>query len=72
MTPKIITEMEPHTRQRYHFAMSCFVRSYGRSVLNDNYIKQFCVEWSNWDVNPPLDNTVDQYFHYEYKNWRGI
>ena len=66
MTPKIITEMEPHTRQRYHFAMSCFVRSYGRSVLNDNYIKQFCVEWSNWDVNPPLDNTVDQYFHYEY------
>ena len=52
--------------------MMCFVRSYGRHVLNDQYIKQFCKEWSQWDVNPPLDDTVDQYFHYEYKNWRGV
>jgi hypothetical protein len=59
-------------KQRYSFAMTCFVRSYGRSVLNDHYVKQFCREWSQWDVQPPLDNTVDQYFHYEYKNWRGI
>ena len=60
------------TKQRYSFAMTCFVRSYGRGVLNDNYIKQFCKEWAEWDVIPPLDNTVDQYFHYEYKNWRGV
>ncbi len=73
MTPKIIREMEPHIKQRYHFAMTCFVRSYGRHVLNDMYIRQFCVEWSNWNITPPLDdNIVDQYFHYEYKNWRGI
>jgi len=60
-------------KQRYNFAMTCFARSYGRGgFLNDNYIKQFCKEWAQWDVIPPLDNTVDQYFHYEYKNWRGV
>ena len=64
--------MHTPIKQRYHFAMTCFVRSYGRHVLNDSYIKQFCGEWAEWNVQPPLDNTVDQYFHYEYKNWRGI
>lgn len=64
--------MHTLTEKRYQFAMMCFVRSYGRHVLNDQYIKQFCKEWSQWDVNPPLDDTVDQYFHYEYKNWRGV
>ena len=61
-------------KQRYGFAMSSFVRMYGRSALNDCHIKQFCVEWSHWDCNAPLEglNEVDQYFHYEYKNWRGI
>lgn len=52
--------------------MTCFARSYGRSALNDTYIKQFCKEWSGWNIDAPLDDTVDQYFHYEYKNWRGI
>jgi hypothetical protein len=52
--------------------MSAFVRSYGRKVLNDNHIKQFCKEWAECEVNAPLDDTVDQYFHYEYKNWRGV
>ena len=64
--------MPTNTKQRYSFAMSSFVRFYGRSALNDNYIKQFCKEWAQWEVNAPLDNSVDQYFHYEYKNWRGI
>lgn len=64
--------MDKRHKQRYGFAMSAFVRSYGRSALNDGYIKQFCIEWAQWDVHAPLDNTVDQYFHYEYKNWRGI
>lgn len=65
--------MRTQTEQRYHFAMIVFVRTYGRGVLNDNYIKQFCKEWSHWNVNAPLDDSiVDQYFHYEYKNWRGV
>ena len=51
--------------------MTCFVRSYGRYVLNDLNIKQFCKEWSEWNVDAPLDDTVDQYFYFEYKNWRG-
>ena len=61
-------------KQRYSFAMSAFVRMYGRSVLGDCHIKQFCVEWSRWECYAPLTglNEVDQYFHYEYKNWRGI
>ncbi len=64
--------MLTHTKQRYHFAMTCFVRSYGRSVLSNDSIKQFCKEWAEWNDDAPLDNTVDQYFHYEYKNWRGV
>lgn len=52
--------------------MTCFVRSYGRNVLNDYYIKQFCEEWSQLGIDAPLDDKVDQYFYYEYKNWRGI
>lgn len=66
--------MHIQIKQRYDFAMSAFVRMHGRTVLGDNYIKQFCNEWATWEVNAPLQglNEVDQYFHYEYKNWRGI
>lgn len=64
--------MPTPTKQRYNFAMTCFVRSYGRQVLHNGYIKQFCMEWAQSDIIPPLDDTVDQYFHYEYKNWRGV
>lgn len=66
--------MDKHIKQRYGFAMSAFVRSYGRISLNDGYIKQFCKEWSQLEVNAPLGglDEVDLYFHYEYKNWRGI
>jgi hypothetical protein len=74
MTPKTIREMEPHIRQRYHFAMSAFSRMLGvRSAASDIHIKQFCVEWSYWEVNAPLSglDEVDQYMYYEYKNWRG-
>ena len=44
-----------------------------RSTANDMYIKQFCIEWSYWDVQAPLQglDEVDQYMYYEYKNWRG-
>ena len=58
-------------KQRYRFAMSAFVRMWGRGALNDIKIQQFCVEWSHKNVHAPLDNTVDQYFYYEFKSWRG-
>jgi hypothetical protein len=74
MIPKTIREMEPRIRQRYNFAMSAFSRMLGvRSAANDIHIKQFCIEWSTWDVTAPLQglDEVDQYLYYEYKNWRG-
>ena len=71
MTPKIIREMEPHTKQRYHFAASAFVRMWGHSSLHDRRIVEFCVEWSHKEEDAPLDNSVDQYFYHEFKTWRG-
>lgn len=74
MIPKTIREMEPPIKQKYNFAMSAFSRMLGvRTAINDIHIKQFCIEWSYWDTHAPLTglNEVDQYFYYEYKNWRG-
>ena len=60
-------------KRRYCFAMSAFVRMYGHNVANNIDIKQFCAEWSTWEVDAPLQglDEVDQYMYYEYKNWRG-
>ena len=65
--------MHIHNKQRYSFAMSAFVRMYGQSIIHNVDIKQFCLEWSIWEVNAPLQglDAVDQYLYYEYKNWRG-
>ena len=65
--------MHIHNKQRYGFAMSAFVRMYGHSITNNIDIKQFCKEWSTWEVHAPLQglDEVDQYLYYEYKNWRG-
>jgi hypothetical protein len=55
--------------------MSAFSRMYGVKVaMNDIHIRQFCIEWSYWDAHAPLSglDETDQYFYYEYKNWRGI
>ena len=71
MTPKTIREMEPHTRQRYHFAASAFVRMWGHSSLHDCRIVEFCDEGAHKEEDAPLDNSVDQYFYYEFKTWRG-
>ena len=60
MTPKIIKEMEPHIKQRYHFAASAFVRMWGNSSLHDRRIVEFCVEWAHREEDAPLDNSVDQ------------
>lgn len=66
--------MHIHNKQKYMFAMSSFVRMRGHTVLHNQDIRQFCNEWSTWEVNAPLSglDEVDQYFYYEYKNWRGI
>jgi hypothetical protein len=65
--------MHIHNKQRYHFALSAFSRMYGFRKI-DSKIRQFCLEWSQLEDNAPLSglNEVDQYFHYEYKNWRGL
>ena len=66
--------MEPPIRKRYGFALSAFSRMLGvRTATNDMHIRQFCAEWSEWGVNAPLAglDEVDQYFYFEYKNWRG-
>jgi hypothetical protein len=63
----------PIQNKKYQFAMSAFVRMHGHSVVHNHDIKQFCIEWSEWDAHAPMagPNEVDQYFYYEYKNWRG-
>ena len=63
----------PTHNKKYQFAMAAFVRMHGHSVSHNHDIKQFCIEWSEWGVHAPLTglNEVDQYFYYEYKNWRG-
>ena len=63
----------PTHNKKYQFAMSAFVRIHGHSVVHNHDIKQFCLEWSECGANAPLAglNEVDQYFYYEYKNWRG-
>ena len=64
--------MDPHTKQRYHFAASAFVRMWGHKSLNDRRIVEFCNEWAHREENAPLDNNIlDQYFYHEFKAWRG-
>ena len=65
--------MHIQNNKQYNFALSSFVRMYGQSAIRDYNIQQFCIEWSEWEVNAPLPglDDVDQYFYYEYKNWRG-
>ena len=74
MIPTSTREMELHIRQRYNFALSSFTRVYGHSADNNPYYKEFCLEWSQRGTEAPLSglNEVDQYFYFEYKNWRGV
>ena len=72
MTLRITKAMEPHIRQRYHFAASASVRMWGHSSLKDRRIVEFCEVWAYKTDDAPLDsNVVDQYFYYEFKTWRG-
>jgi len=60
-----MTEMEPHIKLKYNFAMSSFARMYGvRNIQSNNSIHRFCVLWSESNLIPPLGNltAVDFYF----------
>jgi hypothetical protein len=63
MVPKTIGVMEPHTRQRFHFAASSFSRMYGVNKVTAEMI-DFCVGWAEQTMPPPLEglNEVDIYF----------
>ena len=63
MNPKIIRGMEPHTRQRFHFATSSFSRMFGVTKVTADMI-DFCEEWARGSMPAPLDDltNVDVYF----------
>lgn len=69
-----MNKMEILNKQRYHFALSSFCRMYGHKFIQRHDVKQFCLGWSTKDINAPLSglDEVDQYFYFEYKNWKGI
>ena len=63
MNPNTIREMEPPTRQRFHFAASSFSRMYGVDKVTTEMI-DFCFGWAKTDMSAPLDclNSADRYF----------
>ena len=72
MNPNTIRAMEPHIRQRFHFAVSAFSRIFGVNHVSSGTI-DFCYEWALQDKVAPLDclNHTDRYFRKlwtEYKN----
>jgi hypothetical protein len=63
MTPICTKEMEPHTKQRYHFALSSFARIYGVPHVTPE-MTDFCFGWALGEEIAPLDclHNVDRYF----------
>ena len=63
MNPNTIREMEPHTRQRFHFAASSFSRMFGVDKVTPDMI-DFCLGWAEETMPAPLEglNEVDIYF----------
>ena len=63
MNPNTIREMEPHTRQRFHFAASSFSRMFGVDKVTVEMI-DFCAGWAEQTMPAPLEglNEVDIYF----------
>jgi len=72
MNPMIIKEMEPHIRQRYHFAASSFSRIYGVPKVTEMMLG-FCVEWATQKDTVPLDclYNVDMYFKEKWDQSQG-
>ena len=62
-TQMTMMEMEPLTRQQFHFAASSFSRIYGVSHVSSDMI-DFCYDWAFTEEKAPLDclNHVDRYF----------
>ena len=63
MNPNTIRAMEPHTRQKFHFAWSSFSRIYGVSHVTTDMV-DFCYDWAKTDEVAPLDclNHTDRHF----------
>ena len=63
MNPTIIRVMEPHTKQRFHFAASSFSRIYGVNHVSTDMI-DFCYNWAITEQIAPLDclDNTDRYF----------
>jgi hypothetical protein len=63
MNPNTIREMEPHTRQRFHFAASSFSRMFGVEKVTPEML-DFCVGWAEQTMPAPAEglNEVDIYF----------
>ena len=63
MIPTTIKVMEPHTRQRFHFAASSFSRMFGVNKLTPEMI-DFCAGWAEQTMPAPSAglNEVDIYF----------
>ena len=61
--------MEPHTKQRFHFATSSFSRIYGVNHVTTDMI-DFCYEWANTTEKAPLQGLteVDVYFRNLWTN----
>jgi len=55
--------MEPHIRQRYHFALSAFSRMYGVPNIT-SAMQYFCRDWAESNQESPLEGLqeVDRYF----------
>ena len=63
MIPTTIKVMEPHTRQRFHFAASAFSRIYGVTHVTGSMV-DFCYNWALTEETAPPEclNYVDGYF----------
>ncbi len=71
MIQKITKATEPHIKQRFGFAATAFVRMWGHGAMKDPRIVEFCDVWAHRNEDAPIDNSIDQYFYYEFKSWRG-
>jgi len=69
MIQKTIRVMEPHTRQRFHFAASSFSRIFGVPHVTTQMI-DFCYNWALTEQEAPLDclNHTDRYFRELWSN----
>ena len=65
MIQTTIKAMEPHIRQRFHFATSAFSRIFGVPHVTTQMI-DFCYNWALTEQVAPLDclNHTDRYFRH--------